>query len=203
MRGDLSRAAIVTAALRLIDEDGLEALSMRRLGRALGVEGMALYHHFANKDALLDEVVAAIAPEPPPPAGDWRADLTALSHQYRDMVNAHPHLLPVLLSRPSRHDRATRTLEAQYAALRRAGLDGQALLDAHRTWGSYVIGYLVVEQQGRAAAAQWRPPGGPAAPITGELDRYQAARDWDEQFGVGLRMQFDAMEKLARPVDLR
>jgi AcrR family transcriptional regulator len=200
MRGELSRAAIVTAAVALIDEAGLDALSMRKLGRALGVEAMALYHHFPHKTALLDEVVASIAPEPAPPTGDWRADLATLSHQYRDMVNAHPQLLPVLLSRPSHNPRAAATREAQYAALRRAGLDGSALLDAHRTWGSYVLGYLVVEQQGRSGPhtdPEWRPPVRTDVPITAELDPYQAARDWDEQFDIGLTMQFDAIAALA------
>src|SRR4051812_9458425 len=179
MRGELSRAAIVDAALTMIDRDGLEALSMRKLGRALGVEGMALYHHFASKNALIDAVAAAIAPEPPAPTDDWRTDLAALGHQYRDAVNAHPHLLPVLLSRPSHHEKAAATLEAQYSALARAGLDGSTLLDAHRTWGSYVIGYLVVEQQGRAAGSEWRPVAGSDTPVTASLDRFQAARDWD------------------------
>jgi len=191
--------AIVDAALAMIDRDGLEALSMRKLGRALGVEGMALYHHFASKDALIDAVAAAIAPDPPAPTDDSRTDLATLSHQYRDAVNAHPHLLPVLLSRPGHHEKAAATLEAQYSALERAGLRGSALLDAHRTWGSYVIGYLVVEQQGRAASAEWRPVAGAGTPITAALDPFQAARDWDEQFDIGLHMQFDAIEALADP----
>ncbi|GAA3285819.1 TetR/AcrR family transcriptional regulator C-terminal domain-containing protein [Dactylosporangium vinaceum] len=200
MRGDLSRAAIVAAALALVDEAGLDALSMRRLGRALGVEAMALYHHFPNKVALLDAVVAAITPEPPEPTGDWRQDLTTLSHRYRETVNAHPRLLPVMLSRPTRGARAAATLEAQYAALRRAGLDGSALLDAHRTWGSYVLGYLVVEQQGRTGPhtdAEWRPVVSADTPVTAGLDRYQGARDWDEQFDIGLAMQLDAIAALA------
>jgi len=201
MRGELNRAAIVAAALVMIDRDGLAALSMRKLGRALGVEGMALYHHFASKEALIDAVVAEVAPEPSAPTHDWRADLAALSHQYRDAVNAHPHLLPVLLSRPSHHEKAAATLEAQYSALERAGLRGSALLDAHRTWGSYIIGYLVVEQQGRAAGSEWRPVAGSATPVTASLDPFQAARDWDEQFDIGLHMQFDAIEALTRPAE--
>jgi AcrR family transcriptional regulator len=185
----LNRATIAAAALDLIDRDGLDALSMRRLGRALGVEAMALYHHFPSKGDLLDEVVAAVAPAPAPPSGDWRADLAALAVQYRGMVGDHPNLLPVLISRPQRHPRAVAALQAQYAALRLAGLDGVALLDVHRTWGSYVIGYVVVEQQARSAGfadADWRPADDP-------LDAYQAARDWDEQFLVGLRLVLDAV----------
>lgn len=200
MRGELTQASIVAAALELIDREGLDQLSMRKLGRALGVEAMALYHHFPNKTALLDEVVAAIAPEPPDPTGDWREDLAALSHQYRDMVNAHPNLLPVHLSRPSRHERTAATREAQYATLRQAGLEGSALLDAHRTWGSYVIGYVVVEQQGRTGDhtnPEWRPQATEQTPITADLNQFQAARDWDQQFKIGLAMQFEAITTLA------
>jgi AcrR family transcriptional regulator len=201
MRGELSRARIVEAALALVDAAGLDGLSMRRLGAALHVEGMAIYHHFANKGALVDAVVASVLPEPPPPTGDWRADLTAHSHRYRAMVNAHPRLLPALVSRPGGHDRAAATREAQYAALRLAGLDGSTLLDAHRTWGSYVLGYVVVEQQGRAGSfteAAWRPPEGAAFPVSAALDAHQATRDWDEQFDVGLSMILDAIAALAR-----
>jgi AcrR family transcriptional regulator len=196
MRGELNPAKIAAAALALIDQNGLAAFSMRKLGRVLEVEAMALYHHFPSKTALLDAVVAGIAPDPPPSSGDWRAELRAFSHQYRDMVNAHPALLPVLLSQPSQHDRTAATREAQYATLRRAGLTRSALLDAHRTWGSYVIGYVVVEQQGRSGAytdAQWRPPVAADFPLSAELDQYQAARYWDQQFDIGLGLVIDAI----------
>jgi AcrR family transcriptional regulator len=188
----IDRSAILAAALLVVDRDGLGALTMRRLGGELGVEGMAIYHYFASKDALLDELVASLYREPPEPTGNWREDLMALSHLLRDEVRARPAMLPELLSRPVRTENADRAREAQYAALAAAGLSGVALLDAHRTWGSYVFGYLVFEQQSAARSeADWRPAADARFPLTASLAGDQAARDWDEQFVVGLRMLFD------------
>lgn len=196
----LSQEAIVTAALDLVDRAGLAALSMRRLGAALGVQGMAIYHHFPSKEAVLDATAASIFPVPQRPTGDWRADMRTLSRQYRDALNAHPALLPHVLSRPVHTERVATLREAQYAALRLAGLDGSVLLDAHRTWGSYVLGYVVVEQQGRngdRTDADWRPPARTEFPISAEIDAYQAARDWDEQYDIGLDMIFDGIAAMS------
>jgi AcrR family transcriptional regulator len=197
----LSQETIVKAAVDLVDRDGLAALSMRRLGAALGVQGMAIYHHFPSKEAVLDAAAASISPIAPVATGEWRADMRALSHQFRDALNAHPAFLPHVLSRPVHTYQAAALREAQYAALRLAGLDGSALLDAHRTWGSYVLGYLAVEQLGRNGEftdADWRPPRRTEFPITAEIDAYQAARSWDEQYDIGLDMIFDGIAALAR-----
>jgi AcrR family transcriptional regulator len=201
MRGELSQEVIVKAALELVDEHGLPALSMRRLGTALGVQGMAIYHHFPSKDAVLDALVSSIFPVPPQPTGQWRTDLRELSRLYRDSVTAHPALIPYLMAHPMHTDRAAASREAQYAALRLAGLDGSVLLDAHRTWGSYVLGYVIVEQQGKASDftdRDWRPPLRTEFPISADIDAYQAARSWDEQFDIGLEMIFDGIAALPR-----
>lgn len=65
MRGELTRDGIVRAALRLVTEEGLAKLTMRRLGTELGVEGMALYHHFRNKDELLQALAESVFEDPP------------------------------------------------------------------------------------------------------------------------------------------
>ena len=67
-RTALSRERIAAAAVALIDGEGLDALSMRRLGAALGVEAMSLYRHFPSKAALLEAVVARLLAELPVPA---------------------------------------------------------------------------------------------------------------------------------------
>ena len=77
-RKPLSRKRIVKAALRMIDKDGLDGLSMRRLGQALGVEAMALYHHFANKGALLDAVLEELIAEAKLPPRDSMPPLERL-----------------------------------------------------------------------------------------------------------------------------
>ena len=196
MRGELNRERIIEAALDLVDRDGLSALSTRKLGAALGVQGMAIYHHFPNKAAVLDAMVASILPAAPASTGSWREDMRALSRDYRDTWNKHPALLPRLLSRPTHNHRMVALREAQYAALRLAGLDGSALLDAHRTWGSYLLGYLIVEhhsRHGEFTDADWQPPLHASFPISAEIDAYQAGRDWDEQFDIGLEMILDGI----------
>ena len=74
IRTPLSRERVTTAALLLIDADGLDALSMRKLGAALGVEAMSLYNHVANKDDLLDGMVDLVVSEIdlPSDATDWK-----------------------------------------------------------------------------------------------------------------------------------
>ena len=69
----LSRDRILRAALELADEDGIESLTMRRLGRALGFEAMSLYHHVAGKDDVLDGILDLVLgeSESPSPSGDW------------------------------------------------------------------------------------------------------------------------------------
>ena len=70
-RKPLSRERILDTALALVDEEGIEALSMRKLGQALGYEAMSLYNHVANKDDLLDGILDLVLAEmePPDPAG--------------------------------------------------------------------------------------------------------------------------------------
>lgn len=99
----LAREEILAEALRLIDAEGLDALSMRRLARELGVEAMSLYHHVENKDAILDGVVASIVREmtlPEPLPESWVEQLVELVDAFRRALAAHPNALPVLLGRP-------------------------------------------------------------------------------------------------------
>lgn len=101
-RQPLSRDAIITAALELVDDGGLEALSMRALGASLGVQAMSLYNHVANKDAVLDGVherllmqidLAVDAP-------DWVAALRSGARSYRALARRHPQAFVLLATRP-------------------------------------------------------------------------------------------------------
>src|SRR5205807_8274563 len=98
-RGALSRERIVEAAVGLIDGEGLDALSMRRLGAALGVEAMSLYRHFPSKAALLEAVVARLLaelPVPAPTAARWQDAFRALARAYRVLLTRHPNAIPLL-----------------------------------------------------------------------------------------------------------
>src|SRR6202789_2792186 len=100
--GKITREAALAAALEIIDRDGVGALSMRRLARALDRDPMIIYRHAPNKAALLDGVVevvlAQLKVDPADP--DWAAQLRAVARDYRQLALAHPHVVPLLATRP-------------------------------------------------------------------------------------------------------
>lgn len=107
----LTREEIFETALRIIDAEGADALSMRKLARELGVEAMSLYHHVPNKQALLDGVVelslAAQAPANQPGAA-WQETVVAAVCAFRRALVAHPNVLPVMASHPPASPEASR-----------------------------------------------------------------------------------------------
>ena len=84
-RSGLTRAGIVAAAVGVADAEGVAALSMRSVGKRLGVEAMSLYHHVANKEDLLDGMVDAVFAEfhAPEVGGAWREEMRARHHSAR------------------------------------------------------------------------------------------------------------------------
>ncbi|QMU76255.1 TetR/AcrR family transcriptional regulator [Streptacidiphilus sp. PB12-B1b] len=126
----LSRERIVSAALDLVDAEGLAALSTRRLAAGLGVSGPSLYNHFATKDALLDAVVDHVVGEVDlsmwqgpgvPEATGWSGALLAWARSYRAALVAHPNLVPVLAQGPGRRANALRLADAVFGGLVDAG----------------------------------------------------------------------------------
>ncbi|GAA0962677.1 TetR/AcrR family transcriptional regulator [Actinocorallia libanotica] len=127
----LSRERITGAALALLDAEGLEAVSTRRLAAELGVSGPSLYNHVATKDELLDAVTDTVLAEVDlsmfqglRPGGDpgWREALYAWAHSYRAALAAHPNIVPVLARGPGRHRRVMlRVADAVFGGLVDAG----------------------------------------------------------------------------------
>ncbi|RFU41182.1 TetR family transcriptional regulator [Actinomadura logoneensis] len=99
-RPTLSREQIVTEAIKLLDAEGVEALSMRKLGQALNAGATSLYRHVANKDQLLELVVDEVYGELCVPVlespGEWRQAVRALAHEMRAMLLRHPWIAPIL-----------------------------------------------------------------------------------------------------------
>jgi AcrR family transcriptional regulator len=162
----LTRERIVAAAVVLADENGVDALSMRKLGAALGVEAMSLYNHVANKEDLLDAVLDAILLEMdlPDPDGPWDDQLRAIAHAFRRVGHAHPRIFPLFGSRSIRSVDGFRPLEQSYAAIRKAGLPPDEAFDAFGSLAAYVFGYVLTElevvdlAEGALTAALGRPP---------------------------------------------
>lgn len=95
-KGTLTREALFEAALRIVDAEGLDALTMRRLASDVGVEAASLYHHVPNKDALIDGVLVLTRSEmriPDPIPADWRELLVAIFAEYGRVLSAHPNLV--------------------------------------------------------------------------------------------------------------
>ena len=95
--GSLTRQLVLEAALHLLDQEGLEGFSMRKLGASLGVEAMSLYNHVENKRSLFDRVIKLLlfqAPSSESSEASPREELWAFAHAFRDVLLAHPRTGP-------------------------------------------------------------------------------------------------------------
>jgi AcrR family transcriptional regulator len=101
-RQPLTREAIITAALELVDAGGMEAMSMRAIGSKLGVQAMSLYNHVANKEAVLDGLHERmmLQLELDTEAQDWVSALRSTAHSYRALARQHPQAFVLLATRP-------------------------------------------------------------------------------------------------------
>jgi AcrR family transcriptional regulator len=123
----LSRRGIAQAALALVDEEGIEALSTRRLARRLGVEGPSLYNHVASRDELLDEITAVIDEDidvATLDATDWRTALAELARSYRRAYARHPQMIATIVRRPVRTHVALNGYDRLFKLLLDNGWDG-------------------------------------------------------------------------------
>lgn len=155
-RPALTREEVFAAALAMIDAEGVEALSMRKLGKVLDRDPMRLYRHAESKDALLDGVVELMASElrvPPAADGDWEGALRATAHAYRALALAHPHVVPLLVTRPlatplARRPIGTlRPLEDLLELLDSAGFEPRSALYAYRLFIGFLHGHVLNELQ--------------------------------------------------------
>lgn len=117
----LSRDRIVSAALDLVDAEGLEAVSIRRLATELGVQGPSLYNHVATKDDLLDAMVDTVLGQIDlsmfTNIADWRVALRDWARSYRAALAAHPKLVPALNQGMGRRPNALRQADAVFGGL--------------------------------------------------------------------------------------
>jgi AcrR family transcriptional regulator len=120
----LTRQRIVETASALVDAEGLEAVSVRRLATELGVQGPSLYNHFATKaeilDAVADEVIAQVDVSAFTTHG-WLEALRHWAHSYHGVLGAHPNIVPVLARGPGRRPAALEMADVVYGALVNAG----------------------------------------------------------------------------------
>src|ERR1700736_4240064 len=153
--GQLTRSMILQAALAIVDRDGVDRLSMRRLSDAVGRDPVMLYRHLANKAAVLDGVaeivLAQLAVNTADP--DWAAQLRTVARAFRQLALAHPNVVPLLVTRPlatplgQRPPGMLRPLENVLALLTSAGFTGDDALHIYRVLFAYLNGHILNELQ--------------------------------------------------------
>jgi AcrR family transcriptional regulator len=153
----LSRDQIVAAAVELLDADGMDSLSMRKLGARLDAGATSLYWHVANKDDLLELAADHIMGEieiPDPTAAGWRAASETFVRGYRSMILRHPWITRLFGVRPMMGPHAMRMGDRLVAVLAAAGFTGTELAYASSVLMSHAIGAATLDTAVRTATSR-------------------------------------------------
>jgi AcrR family transcriptional regulator len=149
-REPVTRERVIEAALAVMDAEGLDAVTMRRIGRELGVEAMSLYNHVRDKDDILEGLTENVMNtfEFPAPTGDWKTDARAMCEEWRRLLKRHPGVMQLLAERhkPLEGLSTYRAMDSALGVLRRAGLPERETAQAFNTIGSYIFGFVMMEQ---------------------------------------------------------
>jgi len=153
--GKITRDAVLAAALDIIDRDGIDGLTMRRLARSLNRDPMILYRHAPNKAALLDGVAEIVLAQLRVDSADpdWAAQLRVVARRFRALALAHPHVVPLIVTRPLatplalRPPGTLRPLEDILALLTRAGFSQPNALHIYRALFGFLHGHVLNELQ--------------------------------------------------------
>jgi AcrR family transcriptional regulator len=147
LREPLTRDRVLQAAMALADRDGIEALTMRSLARELGVEAMSLYHHVANKDALLDGMVDLVFGEfeLPQVAQEWRTAMRRRAISAREALNRHRWAIALVDSRSAPGPNTLRHLDAVIGCLRANDFSLELTAHAFALLDNYVYGFALQE----------------------------------------------------------
>ena len=212
-REPLTRERVLRAGVQLADARGLERLSMRTLGRALGVEAMSLYNHVENKDDLLDGMVDLVIAEVEAPPADtpWKTAMRRRAVSSRAAFARHPWAVRLVGTRASAGPARLQHFENTIGSLRRAGFAPGTAVHALSTLDGFVHGFgvhrLHVAEAGAAeddlpddaamavALARWLPAG--EYPYLNELIRdhvIPGGYDEDASFAFGLDLILDGLE---------
>jgi AcrR family transcriptional regulator len=198
---------VLRGAVTVADAGGIAALTIRSLAAELGVKPMAVYHHVANKDEILDGIVDLVFSEIelPTVGGDWAEELTRRAHSARRVLRRHPWAVPLLESRTSPGPATLQHHDAVLGTLRAAGFSRALTAHAYALIDAYVYGFAVQE-----ASLPFEGPDGVgevAGPIvelmsTGAYPHMvemateyyvRPGYDFGDEFGFGLDLVLDGL----------
>jgi AcrR family transcriptional regulator len=147
----LSREQVLERALAIVDAEGLDALSFRRLASDLGVTPMALYRYVEGKEALLDgigDLVLGKLELPEPTSGDWREQLRAVARSFRSVLIGHAAVVPIFLSRPLITPAGMRAADAVLGIFSRAGFSPEQAVPLYQHFSRVMLAHVMLEAEG-------------------------------------------------------
>jgi AcrR family transcriptional regulator len=204
-RAPLSRERVLRAAISLAAQGGIDSLTMRGLGRALGVEAMSLYNHVSNKDDLLDGMVDAVVGDivVPPTGTPWRSALRARCISAHETLLAHPWAAALITSRLAIGPGMTRYLDATLGRLREGGFSIDGALDAWNALDSHLYGFTLqelnlpfeVEESSAVSASVLPQIPADQFPHVVEVIGHVMAHGRREDFTFGLDLILDGLER--------
>ncbi|MFI7614728.1 TetR/AcrR family transcriptional regulator [Nonomuraea terrae] len=198
----LTRGRIVTAAVGLIEREGADAVSMRRIAAELGVGVMSLYNHVPNKDALLGAVAETVLNRiefTDDPGAHWSDRVRVQARAFRQIAHDYPRCTMLVVSRQLHSAAGLLPVERALATLRGAGFEGADAVRMLRMFIAYVVGSLLREVGLTPAFAQARPLTAEGVdpelfPEVSALAGLLSACDHEAEFEFGLELLIKAME---------
>ena len=209
----LTRERVLQVAIARADEGGIEALSMRKLGQELGVEAMALYYYFANKDELLDGIVDLVYAEIelPPVGSDWKPAMRQRAVSVREALARHRWAIGLMESRRHPGPANLRHHDGVIGILRAAGFEVAMAAHAYSLLDSYIYGFALTKMSlpfdattDMAAMADQMLEPFPIGeyPHLVEFIADHAMRpgfDHEDEFGYGLDLILEGIEQARGP----
>jgi AcrR family transcriptional regulator len=201
-RERLTRERVIDAALSVMDSEGLDAVSMRRIAREVGVEAMSLYNHVQDKDDLLQAMCERIMAsfEFPGGAGDWVERAKAGARSWRRLLQAHPDLVRLFAEThgpaPSSPE-SLRPTEFALRMFREAGLSDRDAVQAFHAFGGYIQGFVMMEAGSIKERHEEHFSGQipqELFPMLAAVSRYWAECPADEQFEFGLDLMIRGLQ---------
>ena len=210
-RAGLSRGRVLGAAVALADQSGIEALSMRKLGQALGVEAMSLYNHVASKSDLLDGMIDVVFSEIGLPSSEagWKPAMRQRAIAVRQALARHGWAVGLMESRASPGPATLRHHDAVLGCLRHAGFSVEMTAHAYSLLDSYIYGFALQEASLPFDTAEKTAevtqeifeqfPTGEYPHLTELTIQHvlQPGYDYGNEFEIGLDLILDSLERAA------
>ena len=213
----LSLERIVDAAIDLLDVEGVDGFSMRRLAARLDAGTMSLYEYVRTREDVLDLALDAVWTEitlDEPEGAGWQVAVTRHLQQSRRVMRRHPWIPALMSTRPLLGPNALARSERFYTSLRQAGLDGPPLLAAVGTLTYYVQGFVAAENIWRTVVRDTSDEAEVRRQAQAHIEKHAHLyptlsrhaqldnADFDGQFTLGLQIILDGIEQQRRPQEV-